>query len=114
MATTCGLACKETKSQKNRNDPRSSCRSIHFSGSGKKIQDFRIVLGILEFKVSYSLLQFLFIVDLLGVIIDGDYKVVVGSHSVLRRKASDYQTVWLYNIKEDPQEANDLRFQTIH
>ena len=46
----------------------------------------------------------------LGVIIDGDYKVVVGSHSVLRRKASDYQTVWLYNIKEDPQEANDLRF----
>ena len=45
-----------------------------------------------------------------GVIIDGDYKLIVGSHSVLRRKASDYQTVWLFNIKNDPQEANDLRF----
>jgi len=43
-----------------------------------------------------------------GVIIDGDYKLIVGSHSVLRRKASDYQTVWLFNIKNDPQEANDL------
>jgi len=48
--------------------------------------------------------------EFLGVIIDGDYKLIVGSHSVLRRKASDYQTVWLFNIKNDPQEANDLRF----
>ena len=45
-----------------------------------------------------------------GVVIRGDMKLVVGSHSILRRKASDKQTVWLFNVTKDSREEIDLRW----
>ena len=44
-----------------------------------------------------------------GVILRGEMKLIVGSHSILRRKHSDAQTVWLFNVTKDTKEENDLR-----
>jgi len=43
-----------------------------------------------------------------GVILRGEMKLIVGSHSILRRKHSDAQTVWLFNVTKDTKEENDL------
>jgi len=43
-----------------------------------------------------------------GVIVRGDMKLIVGSHSILRRKHSDRQTVWLFNVTRDQREEVDL------
>ena len=47
-----------------------------------------------------------------GVILRGEMKLIVGSHSILRRKHSDAQTVWLFNVTKDTKEENDLRYQS--
>jgi hypothetical protein len=49
-----------------------------------------------------------------GVIVRGDMKLIVGSHSILRRKASDKQTVWLFNVTKDRTEETDLSDKKKH
>lgn len=49
-----------------------------------------------------------------GVLIKGDMKLIVGSHSILKRKASDHQTVWLFNVTADSKEENDLSYKKVN